>query len=130
MIAPPMSGENLPFKELKPEGNIKAGEKEIAKKAKKKLYLIFFLLLVIFFVGGIFLGLFLKQKDNQAETISPSPSPAQEAEIAVSPSPSPAPTGLKGKIDALGEKLEKVDLKEEKVIPPKLDFNIRFDVED
>lgn len=124
---PPMSGNNLPVKELKTE---KKPETKKVKKEKKRIYFIFILLIILFFTIGIGLGFYLKQKNDKELLPVPSPLPLVEPSPLASPSPSPIPEGIEGKIVEFERKLKEADLKEEDLSPPILDFDIRFEVED
>lgn len=119
--APPMSGDHLPVKELKPE----IPEPKVAKPVgPRSLRTIFILILMIFlFVGGLTLGIFLMRQKNIGQ-IQPSPSP----DLTVQPSilPSAIPESLTGKLQDFEQKLTEVDLKEEQLLPPVLDFKFRF----
>ena len=129
---PPMSGDNLPLKELKTEKKPETKEELAvfkAKKQKKRIYFIFTILLILFFIIGIWLGFYFKQKNDKPVSL-PLPSPSVELSPIVSPSPSPLPEGIEGRIDAFKKKLEEVDLKEEDFSPPVLDFKIRFKIKD
>ena len=129
---PPMSGENLPLKELKTEKKPETKE-EIAvfkaKKEKKRIYFIFIILLILFFAIGIGLGVYLKQKNDKSDPL-PLPSPLVEASPAATPSASPVAEGIERRLAGFKKKLEEVDLKEEDLFPPVLDFKIRFKVKD
>jgi hypothetical protein len=120
---PPMGGENIPLKELKPE---KKPALEFQPQASKgsKLYILFIILLVVFFGGGIIFGLYIQPQQKQKELTATSPSslPAPSP----SPSVSPEPKGLEGKVFQFEKELEETDLEEEPLTPPTLDFNIRF----
>ncbi len=137
MSPPPISGETPPparelkaEKEAKPPKPVKLRNnpkiKLIKNKLKSKNFLLFIILLVVFFLGGIVLGLYLKRKNGKQALPSPSPSPTIEP--SPSPSPSPLSEGLEGKLMQFEEHLEEVDLKEEELTPPALDFDIRFKV--
>ena len=125
--APPMSGDNLPAKELKTE---KKPETKKVKKEKKRIYLIFTLLIILFFTIGIGLGFYLKQKNDKELLPVPSLSPSVEPSPLASPSPSPVPEGMEGRIVEFERKLKETDLKEEDLSPPALDFDIRFKIKD
>ena len=125
---PPMSGDNLPLKELKtekkPETKLSLAK---ARKGKKRVYFVFIPLLILFFISGIGLGFYFKQKNDKSELLL-LPSPSVEPSPIASPSPSPIPEGIKGRINAFKKKLEEIDLKEEDLSPPVLDFKIRFKI--
>lgn len=122
MSAPPISGDNPPLKELKPDFDPKA-----VKKHGFAFYLLIVILLLIFFSIGIFLGFGLKKNNGLKEEIIPEPT-AEPSAVEVLPLPTPLPAGLEGKIQGLKQKLEQVDLKEEQLNFPQLDFKIRFEV--
>jgi len=125
--APPMSGADLPLKELKIEEKPKEEVKrKKAQKREKKIYLGFILLLIFFFIGGISLGFYLKQKNDQVLVPSPSPSPLVKPSPTISPSPSPEAHGLQTRLNVFEKKLKEIDLKEKSLLPPVLDFKIRF----
>ena len=53
------------------------------------------------------------------------PSPS----LAPTPSATLKPQGLEAQINEFQQKMQAVDLKENELTPPSLDFNIRFEVE-
>lgn len=123
--APPMSADNLPLKELKSETEIKdITEEKIAKNPmnnKMKLFLVLIMILILLI--GIIIGIFFRGKVKKA-IIEPSPS-----SLPTSPSPTSSlmpELTLKGRIDVLGKNLKDIDLKEINLIPPILDFKLRF----
>jgi hypothetical protein len=126
--APPMSGSNLPQKELEKEKIVPKVKKPSPQlKKRHRLYLIAVLLIVLFFAVGIGLGFYLSQEKQPFSQLMPLVSPSPSPETTVSPSPSSRPTGLEGRLDGFEEKLEKIDLKEEDLLPPFLDSDIRFE---
>lgn len=117
---PAMSGEAVPAKELK----VEIEEKE--KKKRKKLVLIFLFTLTSFIVvmGLIFVFRLKKEKEPSFPvTETPEATTAPESV----PTPSPLPEGLEGKIIQFEKKLEEVDLEEQRLEPPDLDFELRFE---
>jgi cytoskeletal protein RodZ len=127
---PPMSGGNLPLKEIKKEEGVR--EEKTGKNAKKRkpVYLVFIFLIILFFTGGIALGFYLKQQQTQAPPPSFSPLPSVEPTREISPSPSVSPQGLEARLNEFERQLKETDLKEEQLSPPALDFNIRFEIEE
>jgi len=124
--APPMSGNNLPVRELKAEKS--PAELEQTAKNKWLSYLLIGLLIVLFFCGGLGLGVYLNQKDK-GEVLA-SPSPEVKASPVIQPSSSPQAEGFSRRLEQFEENLEEVDLKEEQLLPPLLDYKIRFEIEE
>lgn len=124
--APPMGGENLPGKELSPDKpDIVKIKKEKAKNKYLKLFLIIGVVLAL--SGGILLGFLISQSLKPKTQPSPSPvllSPSPEA------SPPLQPYTLEQRMDNFKELLDETDLKETSLIPPNIDYKIRFKVED
>ena len=125
---PPMGGENLPLKELEKQEIISEVKPSYQQKKRRKFYLIAVLLIFLFFSIGIGLGFYLSQETKSLPKPSPSALllPSPQITVSPSPSPSPSPGGMIGKLESFEKKLDETDLKEEKLIPPVLDFNIRF----
>jgi len=124
--APPMSADNLPLKELKPEPEIKdiAAEKIAKNPLNNKMKLFLGLMMALILLIGIAVGISFRGK-AQKEIVKPSPSP-----LSTSPSPTSSlmpELTLKGRIDVLGKNLRDIDLKETNLIPPILDFKLRFE---
>jgi hypothetical protein len=140
MSPPPMSGETPPpIREAKAEKApkpVKAPKpikkdkgqrvKLIKAKLKSKPQIIFIALSIILFIVGIFLGLVLRRRNGKQPVVTPSPSPMVES--SPSPLPSASPKALEEKVNQFEQHLEEVDLKEEELTPPVLDFDIRFEV--
>jgi len=117
----PMSGNNVPAKELE----IK--KTPARSKNKKNLYLILILLAIVFFISGIFLGIHFSKKGLIAPTPTPfieKSTPAPKA--TATPQPTVVPGEMESKINSFEKKLKEADLKEEDLIPPALDFDLRF----
>lgn len=124
--APPMSADNLPLKELKSETEIKdiAAEKIAKNPMNNKMKLFLGLIMVLILLIGIVIGIFFRGKAKKV-IVEPSPS-------SLSASPSPISSlmpelTLKGRIDVLEKNLRDIDLKETNLIPPILDFKLRFE---
>jgi len=129
--APPMGGANLPPKEMEKE-EIKPEVKKASPQQKKRQRLLFLagLLIALFFALGIGLGFYFSQNTKPVVEPLPSASPSPSPEIVATPTPSPAATGFQGRLESFEQKLDETDLKEEKLIPPVLDFDIRFKSKD
>ncbi len=123
---PPMGGENVPVKELKPEKK-PALEFQPPAAKKNKLYILFIILLVVFFGGGIIFGLYIRPQQKQKELTATSPSSLPTP--SPSPSASPEPKGLEGKVFQFEKELGETDLEEKPLTPPTLDFDIRFETD-
>lgn len=122
--APPMSGDNLPLKELKPEET----KEELEKKKSKKISLKVILLIILFSILlGIGISWLIEKRRKSA--VLPSPSPA-EPSPSVTVLPSPTAEDLEGRINNFKKNLDEVDLKETSLNFPDLDFDIRFKAED
>lgn len=117
--APPMSGDNIPAKELRAE--------ESASKFKKmgwKFYLPVGLLILVVFLLGIGLGM-RSYKGKEVPQVVPSPSVS--ALPIFSPSPQAPANTIEARIERFEKQLQEIDLKEEQLAPPMLDFDIRFE---
>jgi len=125
--APPMGGENIPFKELEQEKPpvpelVKKEMPSMAEKKIKRLKLIMIGSIVsMFFMIVILVALLLK------------PEPEAPPPPAPSPSPSPSPTvkvvdkSLTERIEASEKQIDGLDFAETDLAFPVLDFNINFD---
>jgi len=124
--APPMSGGNLPLKELTEN---KPPEQLLKKKRSKLLVIVIVLAIFFSIILGIMIGLLLKKEKQSAKRKSLSPSPSyflKEAEQTPPPSFLKDKDTLSEKINSLKENLENLDLKESALTPPLLDYKIRF----
>lgn len=131
--APPMSGDNLPIRELKTEKEIseeKVEEKETKTtlfKDKRRLYLMVGGVIFLVFLMGLGIGFLLKNKKPQ-QGVLPTPQPT------ITPSPVATSSSwrqdLEDKIGKFEDDLKNVDLKESQFLPPILDFEMRFELED
>jgi hypothetical protein len=124
--APPMGAENLPIKEMKTEQTSHEIEARKIKKSKQ-FKILAGLTVIIAVLGGIMVGLMIKQRNGQQ--VEPLPSP-----VAFSPTPAPVaseiPYTLKQRIEEFEVKMENLDLQESVLNPPSVDFDIRFRVKD
>lgn len=128
---PPMSGENVPFKEMEEEHppapvQQEAAEKTLAAvdhKKIKKLKLMMIATVAIFAIVIIVLLTLL---------LKPKPAPSLPPPL---PSPSPTPTATPSavgrnvveRIEALEKQIEALDFTETDLSFPILDFNINFE---
>lgn len=121
---PPMSGDNLPLKELKPK---EMAEKPEERKNKRVPWLVILLIIIFSILLGVGIGLLIRKKNKQISLPSPSPATPKPS---VFTSPSAKPQNLDEMINNFKKNLDEVDLKESSFNPPALDFDIRFKAED
>jgi hypothetical protein len=120
--AVPMSGENLPLKDMEtPPPDLEGPVKVV--KSNSKLMILLIILVVLALIGGIYLGFNL----NRAKPI-PELSPSVFVSPGPTPTSTPEPQNLEEKIDKLHSDLEDLDLKESNMLPPSLDYKIRFKI--
>lgn len=121
--APPMSGGDLPLKEL---GKEKI-EKPLLKKANSKLLLAAILLTIVFsLILGVMIGFLIRKKTQPRTTVSPNSSLKPQASTKPLVIPPELESNLGKKLDDFKKNLEEIDLKEVKLNPPLLDYKIRF----
>lgn len=118
---PPMSGDNLPLKEMKAQPQPKPVKPETKKN--NGLYVLFILLCLLMFLAGIGTGIYFKMQKKTAPVASPSPSPTHIQEA--SPSAQPG-LDLTKRLEDFEQRLNEADLQEEDLLPPQLDFKLRF----
>lgn len=132
---PPMSGDNLPIRELKTQKESLEEKEETEEKKskgissgdKRRFYTLVGLVIFLVFLMGLGIGLLLKNKKPQP-VVLPTPQPT------IIPSPVATSSSwrqdLEDKIGKFENDLKNVDLKESQFLPPLLDFNIRFELKD
>lgn len=118
---PPMSGDNLPLKELEPE---KMLVPEKPKKGLSQLLIIIVPVIVLSIIIGLVIGLIIK-KEYQSLA---SPPPIAQRPSPPSPvvSSSPDSKDLKTKINDLKTSLDELEFVDVPLKPPVLNFDIRF----
>jgi hypothetical protein len=139
--APPIGGENIPFKEQKADApNIPQVQGEeggqhknkdqkniLTGKGSKKNLFIIILTALLFLLFGLFLGLIFK--GNREPAVLPSPS-------VILPSSNPEEASfsqqadLEKRLESFNQDLSKLDLEESLLNLPAVDYEIRFKLED
>jgi len=132
-VAPPMSGENVPFKEMEEEHppappaeseGLEKTPKPVDRKKIKRLKMMMVVSIVFFAIIIILLVAFLlKPKPEPAPLPSPSPSPSP----IVTATPSAVGKNVVERIEALEKQVDALDLSETDLAFPILDFEINFD---
>ncbi|OGD63439.1 hypothetical protein A2160_03175 [Candidatus Beckwithbacteria bacterium RBG_13_42_9] len=129
---PPMGGENVPFKELKPERPVVSsaqGEPSQAPPTKKpgpgkEKILIIGLAIALILVVVVLIAFVISSRSPKAEVILPSPSPSPSP-MAVATS-SGLPANIRERRDTLEKQINDLDLQETDLAFPAVDFKIVF----
>ena len=121
---PPVSGNDLPLKELKAEG---MSQEPIKIKGSKNVIILSSAVIVFALITGIVIGtLIIRQKRAIDEPIISEDSPAPSAIL----EPTPEPDNLDARISSFETELNKVEFDEQELTPPVLNFNISFPITD
>lgn len=128
---PPIGGEKVPLKELKPreiskEQKVETGE-EKPKVVRRYPMLVLgsLFLIIIGIVFGVFLGQVFKKP-----LPTPAPLPTALPTPSLTATPSVSLKDYEEKLNQFEKNLKSADLKEESLTPPILDYKLKFTVRD
>ena len=131
-VIPPISGEEVPLRELSPEQEVKPqppqSPKTIVKQSKwgkKTRFILIGLIIVLLVIIGVLVVVMLKIWQNKQAIPIESPPP-----VMTSPSPEATTSALSKDIEkrwkGLQNQVQGIDLHETDLAFPVLDFNIKF----
>lgn len=121
---PPISGNDLPLKELKAEGISHEPQKI---KGSKNIMILSLAVAIFALIIGLVIGILIVKQKQQPEEPMPSgeiPPPSVFIE------PTPQPDDLEARISSFETELNQVEFEEQELTPPNLNFKIRFPIVD
>jgi len=129
VLNPMSADEKVPFRDLAGKEKSRDEREEIeVKKHSMRYYFILGTVMIVLVLMGIFLGVFIKNRQVQpsAEPVEPTPIIERPKEA----SPASTIEVIRNKITELDGKLETIDLDQDQLLPPAIDYDLEAQLEE